>query len=274
MNQQRLCFIGGGNMATSLVGGLLANGYDASNIIVCDIDENKLADLSRRFGIATTDDGGVAICGADSVILAVKPQIMQLACEQLVNSASIPECLFISIAAGIREAAIDRWLGGNRAVVRCMPNTPALVQLGATGLYANPRVSEVQKMAAQDILDAVGITVWVEQESALDAVTAISGSGPAYFFYFIELLQQAGEGLGLSEETARLLAKRTALGAASMAQQGDVVKLRTQVTSKGGTTEQAILSFQKNGLASLFKDATKAAHDRSEELARELENQL
>lgn len=273
MNQQRLCFIGGGNMATSLVGGLLANDHDASNIIVCDIDKNKLADLSRRFAIATTDDSGTAVSGADCVILAVKPQVMRLACEQLVNSASIPECLFISIAAGIRETAIDRWLGGNRAVVRCMPNMPALVQLGATGLFANPRVSEEQKMAAQDILDAVGITVWVEQESDLDAVTAISGSGPAYFFYFIELLQQAGEALGLSQETAQLLANRTALGAASMAQQGDVVKLRTQVTSKGGTTEQAILSFQKNGLASLFKDATEAARDRSEELARELENQ-
>ena len=273
MNQQRLCFIGGGNMATSLVGGLLANDHDASNIIVCDIDKNKLADLSRRFAIATTDDSGTAVSGADCVILAVKPQVMRLACEQLVNSASIPECLFISIAAGIRETAIDRWLGGNRAVVRCMPNMPALVQLGATGLFANPRVSEEQKMAAQDILDAVGITVWVEQESDLDAVTAISGSGPAYFFYFIELLQQAGEALGLSQETAQLLANRTALGAASMAQQGDVVKLRTQVTSKGGTTEQAILSFQKNGLASLFKDATEAARDRSEDLARELENQ-
>ncbi|MCZ6488155.1 MAG: pyrroline-5-carboxylate reductase [Gammaproteobacteria bacterium] len=274
MNQQRLCFIGGGNMATSLIGGLLANDYDASNIIVCDIDETKLAGLSCQFGIATTNDGGAAVASADSVILAVKPQIMQLACEQLANSGSIPECLFISIAAGIRESAIDRWLGGNRAVVRCMPNTPALVQLGATGLYANPRVSEVQKMAAQNILDAVGITIWVEQESALDAVTAISGSGPAYFFYFIELLQQAGEDLGLSEETARLLAKRTALGAASMAQEGDVVQLRAQVTSRGGTTEQAILSFQKNGLASLLKKATKAAHDRSEELARELENPL
>ncbi len=271
MNHQQLCFIGGGNMATSLIGGMLANGYPASNITVCDIDEDKLADLSKDFAINTTSDSLSAVETADIVMLAVKPQAMQAACTPLKSANIKSGCLFISIAAGIREPAINRWLGGGRAVVRCMPNTPALIQLGATALYANSQVSTDQKSTAQAILDAVGVTVWVEQESALDAVTAISGSGPAYFFYFIELLQQAGEDLGLDPETAEMLARQTALGAASMAHNSDVVKLRTQVTSKGGTTEQAILSFQQNGLSSLLEKATRAARDRSVELAQQLE---
>jgi len=273
LNQQKLAFIGGGNMATSLIGGLLANGYHAADITVCDIDEDKLVGLSQQFGIATTTDSGVAVTGADVVILAVKPQIMQTACEQLAESLNNSNCLFISIAAGMEEQAIDRWLGGKQAIVRCMPNTPALVQLGVTGLYANTRVSTAQKSLAESILEAVGITVWIDQESALDAVTAISGSGPAYFFYFIELLQQAGENLGLSEDTAHLLARQTALGAATMAQQGDVAELRTQVTSPGGTTEQAICSFQQGGLADLVGKATKAARDRAQELAKNLGKQ-
>jgi len=259
-------------MATSLIGGMLANGYLASNITACDIDEAKLARLSVNYGINTSTDSLRSVGSADIIMLAVKPQVMQVACEQLAPADIKTDCLFISIAAGIRESAINRWLGSERSVVRCMPNTPALVQLSATALFANPRVSAEQKSAAQAILDAVGITVWVEQESALDAVTAISGSGPAYFFYFIELLQQSGEKLGLSKETALLLAKQTALGAASMAQNGDVVQLRSQVTSKGGTTEAAILSLEQNGLASLLEKATQAARDRSVELADQSES--
>ena len=259
-------------MATSLIGGMLANGYSASKITACDIDEEKLASLSGSFAVNTTSNGQKAVGYSDIVILAVKPQAMQVACQQLAHAETKPGCLFISIAAGIRESAINIWLGGERAIVRCMPNTPALIQLGATALYANTMVNAEQKSSAQAILDAVGVTVWVEQESALDAVTAISGSGPAYFFYFIELLQQAGENLGLTRETAQLLARQTALGAASMAQNEDVVQLRARVTSKGGTTEQAILSFQQNGFASLLQKATLAARDRSVELAQLLEN--
>jgi len=259
-------------MATSLIGGMLANGYSASNITACDIDEEKLDGLSANFDINTTSNSLEAVECADIVILAVKPQAMQVACQQLAHADAKTSCLFISIAAGIRESSISNWLGGERAIVRCMPNTPALVQLGATALYANTVVNAEQKSSAQAILDAVGVTVWVEQESALDAVTAISGSGPAYFFYFIELLQQAGEDLGLTRETAQLLARQTALGAASMAQNEDVVQLRARVTSKGGTTEQAILSFQQNGFASLLQKATLAARDRSVELAQLLEN--
>ena len=259
-------------MATSLIGGMLANGYAPSNITACDIDKDKLTALSTKFDINTTDNSQVAVETADIIILAVKPQTMRVVCEQLASTGIKTSCLFISIAAGIRESAINHWLGERRAIVRCMPNTPALIQLGATGLYANQQVSGEQKGAAQAILDAVGVTIWVEQESELDAVTAISGSGPAYFFYFIELLQKAGENLGLTKQTAQQLAKQTALGAASMAINQNVVELRTQVTSKGGTTEQAILSFQQNDLATLIEKATQAARDRSIELAHQLEN--
>ncbi|MFT4650899.1 MAG: pyrroline-5-carboxylate reductase [Flavobacteriales bacterium] len=269
MNQQ-LCFIGGGNMASSLIGGLIGNDYPAANITVSDLNQAQLTRLSQAFDVVTTNDTAQACATADIILLAVKPQVLQVVCEQIARSIIKSECLFISIAAGVRESDINRWLGGNRSIVRCMPNTPALMQLGATGIFANTQVISKQKETAQTILDAVGICVWVETEDHLDAVTAISGSGPAYFFYFIELLQKAAEKLGLPPETAKALAQQTALGAASMAQGKDMAELRAQVTSKNGTTEQAILSFQKDNLASLVDNATQAAHDRSVELASEL----
>lgn len=260
-------------MASSLIGGLVANGFDASRITACDIDADKLEKLADDFDISTSTDNRAAVSLANVVILAVKPQVMQYVCEQLAGIDSDHDCLYISIAAGIREQEINRWLGGNRAVVRCMPNTPALIQLGATGMYANSLVARDQKQLAEDILAAVGITIWVDRESKLDAVTAISGSGPAYFFYFIELLEQAGINLGLEEETAKLLAQQTALGAATMAQNSDVKELRAQVTSSKGTTEQAILSFQRSDLASAVNEATGAARDRSIELGEQFAKQ-
>jgi len=267
---QTLCFIGAGNMATSLIGGLLARDFTPAQITACDINAEQLAKLAEQFSVRTNTDSTAGVADADIILLSVKPQLMQTVCEQLADAEFKAEPLFISIAAGVREADINRWLGNNRAVIRCMPNTPSLLQLGATGLFANRQVSATQKTAAQAILNAVGITVWVEQEILLDAVTAVSGSGPAYFFYFIELLQAAGEKLGLDSDTALALARQTALGAATMAQQDDVVELRQRVTSKKGTTEQAILSFQKNHLDQLVEDATKAAYLRSDELAKEL----
>jgi pyrroline-5-carboxylate reductase len=269
LNQQ-LCFIGGGNMATSLIGGLIANDYPAKNITVSALSQDTLSRLSQDFAVTTTANNSVACANANIIILSVKPQVLRTVCEQIAGSETKSDCLFISIAAGVREQDINRWLGGNRSIVRCMPNTPSLIQLGATGLFANVEVSASQKESAQAILDAVGITVWVDTEENLDAVTAISGSGPAYFFYFIELLQQAAEKLGLPTETAQALAQQTALGAASMAQGKDSAKLRAQVTSKKGTTEQAILSFQRDNLTALIENATQAAHDRSVELATEL----
>ena len=268
MTQPTLCFIGTGNMASSLIGGLINHQYSPDKIIASDINTDRLELLQQKFNIQTQPDNNLAISQADIIILAVKPQILQQVCRAL--SASTRQPLFISIAAGIREIDINRWLGGDKAIVRCMPNTPALVGLGASALFANALVTDVQKSQSSDILQSTGTTVWVEAESQLDAVTAISGSGPAYFFLFIEALQKAGLALGLDETTANQLANQTALGAATMAINGDVKTLRQQVTSKGGTTEQAIASFEKLGLIDIVEQATQAAKQRSVELADEL----
>ncbi len=268
--KQKILFVGAGNMASSLIGGLIENGYDAALISACDIDADQLARLHHDYAIATTQNALEAAAAADIVMLAVKPQVMREVCTELAALEANRTQLFISVAAGVPTAAIDAWLGGGRSIVRCMPNTPALMQLGASGLAANDLVDAAQRDSASAILQAVGIALWVDDEADLDAVTAISGSGPAYFFYFIELLEAAGIKLGLTPETAARLARQTALGAASMAQDADVVDLRARVTSKKGTTEQAILSFQQNGLERLVDEATAAAQQRAVELAQEL----
>jgi pyrroline-5-carboxylate reductase len=265
MTETTLCFIGAGNMATAMIGGLIAGGHQPQRIIACDISPGALQSLSDKFGIATDSNASNAIQAADCVILAVKPQVMQAVCRGLASSTHQP--LFISIAAGLRTGDIDAWLGGNRALVRCMPNTPALVRLGASGLFANQRVSDNQRQQAEIIMQSIGIAVWVEDETQLDAVTAISGSGPAYFFYFIEALQQAACDLGLPLEMAQTLSRQTALGAATMALAEDASELRLKVTSPGGTTEQAIASFSRDGLSKSVATATRAACDRSKELA-------
>ena len=266
--QPTICFIGAGNMANSLIGGLISNQYPNQKIIASDINTAQLKQMQESFSIRTETDNNLAIADAHIVILAIKPQVMQQVCRSISNTQHKP--LFISIAAGVRETDINRWLGGDLAIVRCMPNTPALVNLGASGLYANSGVSQSQKQQAEQILQSTGITVWVDEETQLDAVTAISGSGPAYFFLFIEALQKAAIKLGLNSDTAAKLARQTALGAATMALDKDVEKLRQQVTSKGGTTQQAIASFQQNGLQQLVLDAAQAANNRSIELANEL----
>ena len=266
----QICFIGAGNMATSLIGGLIANGQNADSLTACDINPAALQDLQQRFGIHSSENNLASATNADIVMLAVKPQVMRDICEALSALPARDTQLFISIAAGIPSDAIDRWLGGDRAIVRCMPNTPSLLQLGASGLAANERVSQAQRDEAERIMQAVGIAIWVDSEADLDAVTAVSGSGPAYFFYFIELLEAAGIELGLPQHTAARLARQTALGAATMAQDADVIDLRNRVTSKKGTTEQAILSFQQEGLDRLVRNAAAAAHRRSLELKDEL----
>ncbi len=265
----QLCFIGAGNMASALIGGLIQRGHPPERITASDPDAGKLERLHRDFGIRTEGDNLSAATGADAVLLAVKPQVMKPVCTAL--APLLPAPLFISIAAGLREDAIDRWLGGGKALVRCMPNTPALVGLGASGLHANPRVSVAQRQQAEAILQAVGMTVWVDDETQLDAVTAVSGSGPAYFFLFIEALQNAGEAIGLDAPTAARLARQTALGAARMAQEeDDIAALRQQVTSPGGTTERAIQRFLEDGLPQTVERAVRAARDRAAELAAEL----
>ncbi len=268
---EHICFIGGGNMAGSLISGLVSNQYAADNITVTDPDSQKLEQLKQRFFINTETDNRSAVETADVLVLAVKPQLIKDVCENIKSRVQQTRPLIISIAAGIRSTDINRWLGGEQAVVRCMPNTPALIQAGATGLYANAGTSREQRSIAEQILTAAGITLWVNEESQLDAVTAVSGSGPAYFFLFMEAMQQAGTQLGLSEEIASLLARQTALGAARMALEGDddLATLRAKVTSKGGTTAAAIASFEASHLNDIVQQALTAARDRAIELADE-----
>lgn len=266
-----IAFIGGGNMATSLIEGLLAETLKPEQILVSDPDAQKRAQLEERIRIrATADNADCLSC--NTIILAVKPQMMQQICRQLASAGDLTGHLFISVAAGIKSDDINRWLGENQAIVRCMPNTPALVGYGATALYANSNVSEKQKTFAEMILKAVGISLWVDTEQQIDAVTAVSGSGPAYFFLLMEAMQKAGESLGLSPELTKLLTIQTALGAAKMADISDVEPgiLRQRVTSKGGTTEQAILSFQGADFLQIVQNALEAANDRSRTLAQEL----
>lgn len=272
MKKQALGFIGAGNMASSLIGGLISDGYPAENISVSDVDAAKLNDLATRFGVHTFEDNKAVVARSQTVLLAVKPQVL----EQVVRDIAAPvrerAPLIISIAAGVREAAIDAWLGGGASIVRCMPNTPALVQTGATALHANERVSTDHKNLAEAIVRAVGIAVWVDREELLDLVTALSGSGPAYFFLFMEAMENAAAEMGLDKATARLLTQQTALGAARIAIESEdgPAELRKRVTSPGGTTERAIEVFESGGLRSLVFDAMKAANTRAAELSKQL----
>jgi len=263
-----IAFIGGGNMARSLIGGLIADGYPAERIWVSDPVKEALADLAAKFGVRITENNSEAAAAADTLVLAVKPQVLKRVAEDLRSAVAGRDVLIISIAAGVREPDIDRWLGGGFPIVRTMPNTPALVQTGATGLYANAKVSAEQRNRAESLLRAVGVTQWVAEEQLLDAVTGLSGSGPAYFFLLIELMEQAGVKLGLPAETARLLTLQTALGAAKMALESseDAAVLRQRVTSPGGTTERALATFEQGGLRELVEKALRAATERAAEL--------
>jgi len=269
MKNTRLAFIGAGNMARSLIGGLIADGRDPASITVSDPDPAQLDAVVKLFGAVSAGDNLSAVENSDIVVLAVKPQVMREVARELAPAVQARRPLVISIAAGIRAGDLQRWLGGDCALVRCMPNTPALVQSGATALFANPAVSEDQKAQAETILRAVGLAIWVDDEQQMDAVTALSGSGPAYFFLVIEALQEAAQTLGLDDKTARLLALQTAFGATKMALESrdDAATLRQRVTSPGGTTEKALSVLEDGGLRTLFNDALKAASDRSRELA-------
>lgn len=269
--QPTLAFIGAGNMARAIIGGLINNGYPAAKIWATEPSMANLADLEMQ-GINTSSDNAEAVKQADVVVLAVKPQILHQVCTDIEDAVQSQQPLIISIAAGIVSDDIDHWLGTSNAIVRCMPNTPALVQTGASGLYANTYVNDEQREQAEEILSAVGIALWVDEESQLDAVTAVSGSGPAYYFLMMEAMIDAGKKLGLSDEVATQLTLQTALGAAKMASNSDVdpAELRRRVTSPNGTTEQAIKTFIEGGLPELVDDALQACNDRSIELAKEL----
>jgi pyrroline-5-carboxylate reductase len=265
----KITFIGGGNMAKALISGLIKRGYSPSKMHVVELSKEHCADLHNEFGVRAGTEMAAAVQHCETVILAVKPQNLQEVALQLVPI--LEGQLVISIAAGIRTQDIARWLG-TQNVVRCMPNTPALIRSGVTVLYAMPAVKPEDCHRAESVLSAVGSTLWVDGEEMLDAVTAISGSGPAYVFYFIEAMQQAAYELGLDEAQARQMVLDTFLGATKLAEHSsdDVATLRARVTSKNGTTERALLSMDSNRVKQDIVDAIHAAAKRSKEMGDEL----
>lgn len=272
MPHPTIVFLGAGNMAGSLIGSLISNGHPASALRAVDPDSAQREAVTQRFAVATFGDANEALPGADIVVLAVKPQMMAdviVACAPALRAAAP---LLISVAAGVRAADICRWLGTEAPLVRAMPNTPALLGCGATGLYATEAVDETQRRQAESILSAAGITEWVAEESLLDAVTGVSGSGPAYYFLLMELMENAARELGLPADTARRLVLHTALGAARMAlESGEPpAVLRTRVTSPKGTTERALDIFHEGDIEALVMRAVRGARDRAVELGDSL----
>lgn len=265
----RIAFIGGGNMAASLIGGLITSGLPPERITVAEISLDRRAWLQREFGVAVYDRSALAVAQADAIVLAVKPQQMREALHSLQPASG---SVVVSIAAGLRLASLRRWLGDGLHYVRSMPNTPALLGAGISGLYAPPSTPAAARQLAERILGAAGECVWLDEESQMDAVTALSGSGPAYYFALTEALREAGVALGLAPQTAARLARQTFIGAARMADgDDDVAVLRERVTSKGGTTEAALQRLEAGGLRPLFKDALTAAALRGAELGATLD---
>jgi pyrroline-5-carboxylate reductase len=269
--KQRIAFIGGGNMGRSLIGGLIAKGVQPSQIVVADPYAPTLQSLKTQYDVQTASSNAEAVRDADVVLLAVKPQELRNVVTGVQPQILQRRPLLISVAAGILAADIQRWAGG-AAVVRCMPNRPALQGCGVTALYANNEVAAPSRALAEEILGAVGATLWVERETDMDTVTAISGSGPAYFFLLIEMLEATGQALGLSAPVARKLAVETAYGSGFMAREAteSPATLREQVTSKGGTTEAALKHLEANNVRAIFSQAVTAAAQRSAQLAKEL----
>jgi pyrroline-5-carboxylate reductase len=264
-----IAFIGGGNMARSLIGGLVARNTPSTSIRVAEPMAELRDALTRDFGVLTFTDNAAAVVSTTAWVLAVKPQVMREVCEALAGAAQATRPLIVSIAAGITSAQLERWLGGNIAVVRTMPNTPALLGAGVTGLFANDRVDAAQRARAASLLEATGRTVWIEDEARMDAVTAVSGSGPAYVFLLAEAMQAAGEAEGLSAEAARTLVQHTILGAARMLIENDEApaELRRRVTSPGGTTQAAIERFEAGGFRELVARAIREATERGRQLS-------
>ena len=270
MNASRIAFIGGGNMAAALIGGMVKDAPEGArpSIVVADPNDDRRRSLADQLGVETTADNHAAIEGAQLVVLAVKPQVMQSVAEDLATSLAAGQ-LVVSIAAGIPVAALQNWLGGHAAVVRAMPNTPSMVGCGATGLFAAEAVSREQRSDAESLMRAVGVVQWLDEESQIDEVTALSGSGPAYAFYLMEAMQAAAEDLGMAPDVARLLTLETVYGAAKLALAADEppAELRRRVSSPGGTTERAIAELEKSGVRDAFARAVRASRDRSRELA-------
>ena len=272
MSNQTICFIGGGNMARSLIGGLIDDGVKPQFITVAEPDASRREEFTSKFGVMALADNVAAVSESDLVIFAVKPQVMKTAVLPLAKGLSEKKPLLISIAAGIPNSSLESWVGDDLSMIRAMPNTPALINAGITALFANSRVLPEQRDQAESIMCAVGKVVWVKDETLIDTVTAVSGSGPAYFFYFMEALEQAAIDEGLDGKTARLLTLETALGAARLAIETtkSPLELRGQVTSPGGTTEAAIQILEHAGMSQILKLAVTAARKRSADLAAEL----
>ena len=269
-----ISFIGGGNMARSLIGGMVARGRAPSTIHVAEPHSPLRDALARDFSVNVHSDNAEAARQGAIWVVAVKPQVMRAVAEALAESAQALQPLIISIAAGITSRQLEHWLGGRLPVVRAMPNTPALVGAGATGLFANAQVSTQQRQWADELLKATGLTVWIDDETLMDAVTALSGSGPAYVFLLAEAMQAAGEALGLPAEAARALAVQTLAGAAQMLAESDepAAVLRQRVTSPGGTTQAALDSFEAGGFRALVAGAIAAASQRGRDLSAAFES--
>lgn len=269
MTTKTIAILGAGNMGASIIGGLIANNYAPEKIIVTDPDKNKLDHLQQQFHIQIALNNIAAVQQADIVMLAVKPQVIISVSKEIASLIQQRKPLVISIAAGVLEKSLQKAFGGNIPIVRCMPNTPALIRCGASALFANTYVTPEQHATAETIMRAVSVVVWLDHENQMDAVTALSGSGPAYFFLIMEALQNAAQELGLPPDTARLLTLQTALGSARMALESEdsVVELRRKVTSPGGTTERALQVLEEGNLRQLLTKALNAAKSRSEELA-------
>ncbi len=267
----RIAFVGGGNMATGLIGGLIARGTPPSSIVVADPEASQRSRLEHDYGVTTVADAPTAVVGARTVVLAVKPQQMAQVARSIADQVAAAGALVISVAAGIRLQDLARWLGPGVPLIRTMPNRPALIGAGITALYAMPGVDAASRLTAETILAACGPTVWVPDESQLDVVTAVSGSGPAYFFLLIECLEAAGTELGLDPVTARKLAVETARGSGRMAAEAaeSPAELRAQVTSKGGTTAAALEVLEAAGVRGIFAAAVAAGARRSTALAQE-----
>ncbi|MDD1623188.1 MAG: pyrroline-5-carboxylate reductase [Methylococcaceae bacterium] len=274
MNIQKIGFIGGGNMASSLISGLIASGHSPQHLWVSDINPDTLKALAENLNINTSASNDAVINEVDVIVLAVKPQTLSSVAKSVATLIQQKKSLVVSIAAGISQRSLSQWIGADVAIVRCMPNTPALVLTGATALHANAKVTAEQRNLAENIMRSVGIALWVKDENELDAVTAVSGSGPAYYFLLMEAMEKAAVELGLSEATARLLVQQTALGAAKIALESSESpeQLRKRVTSPGGTTQKAIDTFEQGQFTELVSKALHAARDRSIEMSKQSEN--
>lgn len=272
METKKIGFIGAGNMASALIGGLIASDdVSPENILVSDINDAHLNEMEVKFGVRTSCDNTQCVAKADVLVICVKPQLMSTICREIANTVQENQPLIISVAAGITTKSMANWLGEKTAIVRAMPNTPALIQTGAAGLYANTEVSVEQKDTAENILRAVGVVLWVTDEKEMNHVTALSGSGPAYLFKVMEAMENAAIELGLAKDTAHVLTLQTALGAAKLAMESSesLIHLREKVTSPGGTTEMGLEAMQDAGIDDMFKKVLKAASDRAEELSTE-----